>query len=134
MLNPFPDLLTYSLLSPFILRLIAGIIFIDLGFLTFRSEQQRWINIFKTLRIPSPVISTKVLGIIEVVGGIMYILGFYTQIAALVLTIFTLIGTYIEYKDPSVLKRNIAFYIMLFGISLSLLLSGAGAFAIDIPL
>jgi len=64
----------------------------------------------------------------------MLILGFYTQISALILAIITFAETYIEYKESAILKRNLIFYIILFAILLSLLLSGAGAFAIDLPL
>jgi uncharacterized membrane protein YphA (DoxX/SURF4 family) len=134
MLNPFPDLLTYSLLAPFLLRLIVGFVFIDLGVLLFKKENERWILSFKTLRIPKPIIATKILAIIQVAGGAMLIVGLYTQIAALVLGILTFIEVYLEYKDPSILKRNIVFYMLVFTILLSLLLSGAGAFAIDLPL
>ncbi len=134
MLNPFPDLLTYSLLAPFLLRLIVGFVFIDLGVLLFKKENERWILSFKTLRIPNPIIATKILAIIQVAGGAMLVVGLYTQIAALVLGILTFIEIYLEYKDPSILKRNIVFYMLVFTILLSLLLSGAGAFAIDLPL
>lgn len=134
MLNPFPDLLTYSLLAPFILRLVAGLIFIDLGVLLFKKEKERWLASLSVLRISNPNLAIKIIGGIEVVGGIMLILGFYTQIASLVLTLFVFAETYIEYKQPEILKRNFVFYIMLLAIVLSLLLSGAGAFAIDLPL
>lgn len=134
MLNPFPDLLTYSLLAPFILRLVAGLVFVDLGILLFKSEKERWLASLSVLRIPNPKIAIKILGMIEVVGGIMLILGLYTQIASLILALFVFTETYIEYKQPEILKRNFVFYIMLLTIVLSLLLSGAGAFAIDLPL
>lgn len=134
MLNPFPDLLTYSMLAPFILRLITGLIFIDLGVLAFKNEKERWIISLSTIKIPNPKLAVKILGGIEIAGGIMLLLGFYTQIAALVLSLLTFAEGYIEYKDPAILKRNFVFYIMLLAITLSLLLSGAGAFAIDLPL
>ncbi len=134
MLNPFPELLVYSLLAPFILRVVAGLVFLDLGLLLFKGEKSRWLTSFTTLKIPNPQIGVKVLGVIEIVGGIMFILGFYTQIAALVLSLIIFIETYIEYRDPAILKRTLVFYIMLLSLSLSLLLSGAGAFAFDLPL
>jgi len=134
MLNPFPDLLVYSMLAPFILRVVAGLIFIDLGVLLFKNEKARWTASLSSLNIPRPKVAAQILGIVEIIGGIMLILGFYTQIAALLLVIFTFAETYLEYKDPTLLKRNFVFYILLFAITLSLLLSGAGAFAIDIPL
>lgn len=134
MLNPFPDLLTYSLLAPFLLRVVAGFIFTDLGYLAFKNEKERWVVSLSTLNIPSPKIAVKVLGFVEIIGGLMLLVGFYTQIAALILALFTFAETYVEYKDPLILKRNFVFYIMLFSILLSLLVSGAGAFAVDLPL
>jgi uncharacterized membrane protein YphA (DoxX/SURF4 family) len=134
MLNPFPDLLIYSLLAPFILRVVAGLVFIDLGFLAFKNEKERWLSSISALRVPNPKLALKIFGGVEIAGGIMFILGFYTQIAALILAFLVFAEVYVEYKDPLILKRNFVFYIMLFVIVLSLLLSGAGAFAIDLPL
>jgi uncharacterized membrane protein YphA (DoxX/SURF4 family) len=134
MLSPFPDLFTYSFFAPFILRMVAGLIFIDLGVLAFRGEKERWVSSLSTLRIPNPKIAVKIFGAIEVIGGAMLILGFYTQIAALVLAILTFCEAYVEYKFPVVLKRNLVFYVMLLAILLSLLLTGAGAYAFDLPL
>lgn len=134
MLNPFPDLLTYSLIAPFILRVVAGFIFVDLGILVFKNEKERWIASLSALKVPNPQTAVKIFGVIEMLGGIMLILGLYTQVAALILALFTFAESYIEYKEPEVLKRNIVFYILLFAIVLSLLLSGAGSFAFDLPL
>ena len=134
MLNPFPDLFTFSFFAPFLLRVVVGAIFIDLGALVFRKERSRWLVSLSTLGIPKPEISLKVLGVIEIVGGLMLIAGAYTQIVALILAIFTLIETYIEYKDPDILKRSLVFYLLIFVILFSLLLSGAGAYAVDLPL
>lgn len=134
MLNPFPDLLTYSLLGPLILRLITGLIFIDLGVLAFKNEKGRWLASLSALKVPNPQLSLKILGTIEILGGIMLMAGFYTQVAALVLGLLTFAESYIEYKSPEILKRNFVFYTLLFCILLSLLLTGAGAFAVDMPL
>ena len=134
MLNPFPSLLIYSLVAPFILRIVVGIIFLDLGLVLFKGEKERWLLSLSTLRIPKPRLALKVLGIIEIAGGLMFIFGFYTQIAALALALLTFCEAYTEYKDPSVLKRSLVFYTLLLAITASLLVSGAGAFAIDLPL
>lgn len=134
MLNPFPGLLLYSMLAPFFLRVVAGFIFIDLGLLSWRKERERWVISLKAIRIPKPEVAVRVIGIVEVLAGAMLLAGFYTQIAALILAILTLAEAYIEYKDPAILKRNLVFYILLFAITLSLLFSGAGAYAFDLPL
>lgn len=134
MLNPFPELLIYSLLAPLILRLIAGLIFVNLGLLAFKGEKERWVVSCSALKISKPQATVKILGVIEVAGGVMLVLGFYTQVAALILGLLTLAEAYVEYKDSAILKRDLVFYIMLLAIVLSLLFSGAGAFAIDLPL
>jgi len=134
MLNPFPELLVYSLFAPLILRIAAGLIFVDLGVLAFRGEKGRWLSSLSALKVPKPELALKIIGAVEIAGGIMLFAGFYIQIAALVLSLLTFAEIYIEYKDPAVLKRNFVFYFMLLAIVLSLLLSGAGAFAIALPL
>src|SRR3989344_1379026 len=134
MLNPFPELFTYSLFALFILRLVVGAIFINLGLFAFKGEKERWQISLATLNIPKPKLAVKIFGGIEMIGGMMLILGFYTQIAALVLGLLVFVEAYVEYKDPAILKRNFVFYSLLLAIVVSLLLSGAGAFAIDLPL
>jgi putative oxidoreductase len=134
MLNPFPSLLIYSLFAPLILRVLAGLIFFNLGFVTLKGEKRSFINSLISLRIPNPELTAKAIAILEIVGGIMFILGFYTQVVALVLGFIILIESYVEFKESLILKRDLAFYVMLFGITISLLFSGAGAFAIDLPL
>jgi uncharacterized membrane protein YphA (DoxX/SURF4 family) len=134
MLNPFPELLTYGLLAPFILRVVVGLVFVDLGILKFKGEKKRWLATFEalSLRPAEPLLS--LYGTAQVIGGLMLIFGFYTQIAALVLAIFTGTELYLEWKENALLKRNIVFYILIFTVLISLLLSGAGAFARDLPL
>jgi uncharacterized membrane protein YphA (DoxX/SURF4 family) len=134
MLNPFPDLLTYSMFAPFLLRVIAGLIFINIGSLAFRSERRHWLISFAALKIPKPKIALKIFGILEIALGAMLVAGFYTQVAALVLAISTLAEALTEYRDPGILKRNFTFYLVVLVILLSLLLTGAGSFAFDLPL
>lgn len=133
-LNPFPDLLTYSLMGPFVLRVVLGLIFLDLGLLKLKSENSRWIASFEALHLRPSRYFVSVVGAIDIVGGLMLIAGLWTQIAALVFVVFTGIEIYIEWKDSRILKRDISFYILALTIAFSLLLTGAGAFALDMPL
>jgi len=134
MLNPFPDLLAYSILAPLFLRLVLGLIFIDLGFLKFRSEKQRWITSFEALYLRPADLFVAVYGIIQIAGGLLLLIGLWTQVAALAFAILTGIELGIELSMREELKRDITFYLLLFVISISLLLTGAGAYAFDIPL
>ncbi len=117
MLNPFPDLLLYSGLAPFVLRIVLGLVYLDLGVINLKK-----------------VGNQKLLGLVEIVGAIMLFLGYYTQIAAILFIIIGGVSFYVEYKDASVLRRDIVFYLLVLAISISLLLSGAGSYAKDLPL
>ena len=134
MLNPFPELLTYSLLAPLLLRVLLGLIFIDLGVLKLRSEKERWVAICETLHMRPADLFVHLYAFLQIVGGVLLVVGLWTQVAALMFVIFTGAELYIEWRAKEILKRDLVFYLLLFIISLSLLFTGAGAFAFDIPL
>ena len=134
MLNPFPDFLMYSMLGPFILRIVIGLIFIDLGFLKFRGEKEGWLASFETLGLRPADLFLSIYALLQMIGGALLLIGLWTQVAALVFVIFSGIELYVEWQAREILKRDIVFYILIFTISLSLLLTGAGAYDIDIPL
>ncbi|PIQ67200.1 MAG: hypothetical protein CO184_00610 [Candidatus Zambryskibacteria bacterium CG_4_9_14_3_um_filter_40_16] len=134
MLNPFPELLSFGLLAPFILRIVGGFVFLNLGFLKLKGEKDRWEASFEALGLRPKVSLLKIFALTEIIGGLALIVGFYTQIAALVFVVITFVELYIEQKESSLLKRDIAFYLLMFSIALSLLFSGAGFFAFDLPL
>ena len=117
MLNVFPSLLIYSTVGPFVLRLVLGFIYLDLGILNLRKSSY-----------------LKLLGLVEIAGALLLFVGLYAQVAALIFIIISASGFYLEYKDDRLLKRDIVFYLLLLAISISLLLTGAGAYAKDIPL
>lgn len=135
MLNPFPSLLTYGLLAPFLLRVTLGIILANLGYLKLTKEKGSWALVFKAIGLgKQKEFGTIAIGIIEIVGGLMLVAGFYTQIAALVFVILTGTEMYLEYEDAGLIQRNIVFYVLLFVIALSLMVTGAGFLAFDLPL
>lgn len=134
MLNIFPNFLNYALLAPFILRVVLGLIFVDLGALKFRSEKSRWMTSFDTLGLRPASLFVPLYALLQVIGGILLIIGLWTQVAALIFVIFTGIELYIEWSAREVLKRDMVFYFLLFVISVSILLTGAGAYALDMPL
>ncbi len=134
MLNLFPSLLTYGGYGPTIIRVVLGLIFLDLGILKLRSEKARWIASFEALHLKPAVSLVTLFGTVEAVGGLMLIGGVYTQAAALVFALLTGVELYLEWKDASLIKRSFVFYLLLFAIALSLLFTGAGKAAFDIPL
>jgi uncharacterized membrane protein YphA (DoxX/SURF4 family) len=73
-------------------------------------------------------------GGLELIGGLMLIGGVYTQGVAIIFALLTGTELYLEWKDASLIKRNFVFYLLLLAITLSLLFTGAGKAAFDIPL
>lgn len=134
MLNPFPELLHLSPLAPLILRAVLGLILIDLGVLKFRGEKGGWLASFETLGLRPADLFLSLYALLQIVGGLLLLIGLWTQVAALVFVIFTGIELYTEWQAREILKRDLVFYLLIFSIALSLLLTGAGAHAIDIPL
>lgn len=134
MLNTFPELLTYSTLAPFFLRLVIGLIFIDLGILKLKGEKMEWLASFEKLNLRPASTFLPIYAFVQIIGGGLLVLGLWTQIAALIFVIFTGTEFLIESRERSILKRDIVFYLLTLTIAVSLLLTGAGAFAFDIPL
>ena len=131
--NLFPSLFSFSLIAPFILRVVIGFIFLNLGYLKMTKEKPGWVGSLHILGIKPAGFFAGLLGVVEAVGGLLLIAGAFTQLTALILGIISLSELLIEYKEESILKRDMVFYLLLSAICASLLLTGAGLFAIDIP-
>ncbi len=134
MLSVFPNLLTYGLLAPFILRVVVGVIFLELGYLKLGKEKSAWNLFFQTIHFKPSSVYVTILALIEIVAGAFLVVGYLTQVAALVMAIILFAEAYVELRDGALLKRDIVFYTLLLVICVSLILTGAGAFAFDLPL
>lgn len=116
------------------MRVLLGLIFIDLGFLKFRSEKEAWLASLETLGLRPADLFLPIYALLQIAGGVLLLIGLWTQIAALVFVLSSGVELYIEWRAREILKRDVVFYLLVFVTSLSLLLTGAGAYAIDIPL
>jgi len=135
MLTVFPGLLFLDPLAPFLLRVTVGIIFLFMGYNHLTRERRE--GIATDLRLKWGATGTFFiwyLGIFEIVVGLFLIAGFLTQIAAIVGGIIALKLLHGRKKYPKISPQSTSFYILLFVICLSFLVTGAGAFAIDLPL
>ena len=132
--NIFPELFTFSLLAPVLLRAILGLVFLNLGSLKLGRERAGWVSSLNILGIRPAGFFAILLGIAEIIGGLLLIAGAYTQLVALILAVIAMSELLIEYREESILKRDFVFYLLLTIICISLLLTGAGLYAIDIPL
>ncbi len=132
--NVFPELLMRAGMAPFLLRLFIGIVFIHFGLSKISKERLAKIEFFEKMGWKPGVVYVWTFGILEMGTGALLVTGLYTQVAALIVTLILALMLIIKKKHPESLQSELKFYLALFIISLSLLLTGAGAYAIDLPL
>jgi len=132
MLNPFPELLTYGIFAPALLRVAVALAF---GYMAYAQWHRR--HTLSSIKFPiigsgAWILWTSI--IITTITALALLVGYGTQWAALV-------GALLSFKGAVWAKRYSQFfplcraeYILLLVICLSLLLSGAGHPAFDLPL
>ena len=134
MLNPFPGLLDFGFFAPTMLRIAAACVFLYVAYMQVQHREAM-------AKIPFPLIGTSLgMGVVWFAAGVEFLLaamlavGYYTQIAALVGMVAAIKCFIYGHKWPtfSVISRGTS--VLLFIILASLLLSGAGGFAYDLPL
>lgn len=116
MLNPFPSLLTYGLLAPFLIRVTLGAIALSGAYLGIKKDPR------------------KAFSYVCALSGLSLVLGFYTQIGALLL--IALYGMMLswEKKRGAMTMRDNWYYAIIIIAAVSLLFSSAGFLAFDLPL
>jgi uncharacterized membrane protein YphA (DoxX/SURF4 family) len=132
MLNPFP-IQWLALLAYFLLRVCVGIVLLYLGKKHIQHykelvETTTW-PLFKQSHFPIVMFIMS-----EIIIGIMLFIGALTQYAALFLIILStkMLVWRNRFAHTSIPQR--VTYILLVGIGFSLLITGAGAFAVDLPI
>lgn len=134
MLNPFPELLTFGFLAPLVLRVVVGLVFINTGYLKLTKEKQRWAVFFNAIRLKPAKKLVTVLGALEIAAGALLLVGLFTQYVCLALLVLTAKEWLVDYKEDVLVTRDIVFYTLIGAILISLLLTGAGFLAFDLPL
>lgn len=133
MLNIFP-ILFLSMLAHAILRVMLGGALLALGYrhlLTQRRALSRSVRpVLRKCALPASIM----LGVFEVVIGTLFVLGAWTQLAALGMIVYALCmlafrGAFVGAPLP-----DRWFYAVALAAALSLLITGAGAFAFDLPI
>lgn len=117
-LSIFPALFGYSLLAPTILRIVSGIFFASIGIANIKAKTGM----------------SAVAGILQILTTLSLLAGFLTQIGAIVgmgIIIGRIFNNFSTYDRSANL---ISFHLTILSILISLLLTGAGAFALDLPL
>ncbi len=111
MLSIFPELLFLSLFAPFILRVTLAVLFGLASWARFKK---------------GPL----ALSVAEALVAILILIGAWTQLAAL--AALALLGIYLCFRSHAPYTRSTL--LLALPIAFSLLITGAGAFAFDLPL
>ncbi|HTR18511.1 MAG TPA: hypothetical protein VMH91_00840 [Candidatus Paceibacterota bacterium] len=133
MLLLFPHLLDYQFFVPTLLRAVAGLFFAYIAFrmLVTRAEiTEAEVIIVGHIRMWMVWISA----FVTLLVGVLLFVGLWTQGAAIVGMLITLKHGLGVKKYSAILPLSGGAYILLFVICTSLLFSGAGAVAFDLPL
>lgn len=134
MLNTFPELLNFSFFAPTILRITAGLILIYFGWLKLSKNKESEIKFFEIIKLKPTVFWLWFIALVEIIIGILITIGFLTQISAIIASIIMLASIIIKLWKPFYLPNTVDFYILFFIVFISLIFTGAGGLAFDLPL
>mgnify|MGYP001610651834 FL=1 len=129
----FPDLLAFKLFAPLVLRLILGVVFIIHGYPKLFKDFYGTVGWFDSVGIKPAKFWVLVVGITEFFGGIALIVGFATQLAALLIAI-NMVVAIVLVKRKMGFVNGYEFDLALLAMALALVFLGAGFYAIDLPL
>ena len=133
MVNPFPTLLIYGIFAPFLIRIVLGTILLYLSVEHFRSHKEI-AHLFSPLFGKASKSIGILLGFIEIASGGLLVVGAWTQFGALMVSVLALKSLFIRGTLKSLCPLSKTAYVLMLTMAVSLLLSGAGAFAFDLPL
>lgn len=112
----------YAHLAPLMLRLALGAIFIVHG-LPKLTGLEGTAQFFAQVGIPAPFVMALVVGVIELIGGALLLIGYQTRIAAALLAL-NMLGAIITVKFAAGFVNGWEFDAVLLAAALSLVLSG----------
>ncbi len=132
--TPFPELLDFSFYAPLLLRCVLAIYVIAIGF----SAHHKNVRIIAGEGSVAEVKKELTVGEMTyrsafIIAGVFLLIGLYTQIFALIIAIL-MCASIFDKRARLTNEIARAELTLLLVIALSLLLTGAGPFAFDLPL
>jgi uncharacterized membrane protein YphA (DoxX/SURF4 family) len=92
----FPDLLTFALAAPLFLRVAVGVLFLISGWKHLSRERDSLISLLRERYPALATFSAWYIGIVEILLGVFYVVGLFTQIVAILGAITALKMLYIK--------------------------------------
>jgi len=128
LVTPLPALLDYSFYAPLLLRLTLGVYILAIGFSAHRKNSPD----SPDLHVEMSPLQILFSGLF-ILAGLSLIVGIFVQISAIIVVILMLI-TISDKTSRLTHELGRAELSLLLIIALSLIVTGAGPFAIDLPL
>ena len=133
MLSLFPYLLDFQFYGPTLLRLALGVIVLAHGWQKLVSDKTRFAGWLESMKFKPGKFWAWLVTLTEFFGGILLVLGLFTQLAAIILAVeFLVILLWVQRGKAFVGGREFDF--LIFAALLALLVLGPGALAFDLPL
>jgi uncharacterized membrane protein YphA (DoxX/SURF4 family) len=136
MLTTFPSLLSLSFFVPMLLRITVAVVLAYQAVAHFKNKRAVADEIGHTFKFISHEAAVWLVGLLilgELAVGILLFVGAWTQIAAILATLgFAKLTLFHRIHAYAPLARST--YFLLIIISFTILITGAGAFAFDLPL
>lgn len=123
MLSVFPSLLSFQSISPLIIRVTLSLIFLF------------WV--FKNLTKPNffqATTYTKAISLIEGIASLFILIGLFTQVGVAIIAIDLIVRLYTKFKNKALFSDGVNYYFVLLVLAISLLLTGPGFLAFDLPI
>ncbi len=118
---------TYPHIGLVMIRLALGILFFSHGFFKFSDGIENTVAFFETIGLSGFL--AYVVGIIELAGGVLMILGLGTRIVSVLFAII-LIGALLTVKRSTGMLGGYELDLALLAMSISLMLGGGGPFSL----
>ena len=132
MLSLFPQILFLAPMGTTLLRVAAGVTLLAAAWMHY--DQRKELGTEKFIVIGSGTWIPLLASFVELVVGAALVLGTYTQVAAIVGALLSLKQFVWSRAYPNFFPLSRTASALLFVICLSLIVSGAGALAFDLPL
>lgn len=132
MLSLFPQLLFLTPLSATMLRVAAGIVFCTMAW--YHYSRRNDLGSVRFFIIGSGVWIPLFAAVVEICVATMLIAGVYAQATAVAAALLALKGIVWKGRYPQFFPLSRTAYSLLLAICFSLIITGAGVFAFDLPL
>lgn len=132
MLNPFPELFTYSFFAPTLLRVAAALVLLSLALHHYKHRDAISKIHFPVVRSGLWIVWFSIFA--EGLAALSLFFGYGAQYAAIVAALIGFKSAVWAGKYPEYFTLSRTTALLMLVISLTLILTGAGALAMDLPL